>query len=74
MYVAFSFPLTLEQLWKYFVSLPDLVLFIEGSKFAFKSYVFLQCIINLMTLDAPKVKLTVEGKFRNLNYEDGFLA
>ena len=51
----------------------DLVLLIEGAKFAFRSCLYLRCIqchLVDMTLDAPKKYTTFEGKFGTLNYKD----
>ena len=47
----------------------DLVLLIEGCKFAFISCVYLwcmQCHVNQMTFDAPTINTTFEDKFGTL--------
>ena len=52
------------------VSFVNLVLLIESSEFAFKSCVCLRCIqcrLVDVTLDAPKINATFEGKFGTFN-------
>ena len=48
--------------------LPDLVLLIESSEFAFKvALIFGASNVVDMTMDAPKINATFEGKFGTLN-------